>query len=234
MFKPQSNIKHMNNKNRQLAAKLIFKPIKNWEDLYEITNEGKVYSIRKGTYLKPRLSLDGYERVTLCRDGKRYEMRVHRLVSETFLENKEQSSEVNHKDFNKCNNFVNNLEWCTGSQNVQHAINNNRKGFGNQINNRDSDGRFKTVKAYTFTNIYNNKSFTIIGFKNIIKQFGCSLQLVTQILYKYANTGCYIKKGYFKNLKIDTEYLKVQRLVNFDVDSSESKRGTSLQEEDIV
>ena len=119
------------NNNRKSAAKQIFKPIKNWEDLYEITNDGKVYSIRSGKFLKPRLSLDGYERVSLCRDGKHYDMRIHRLVAEAFLENENNLPQVNHKDFNKCNNYVSNLEWCTGKDNVHYSMDNNQKGFGN-------------------------------------------------------------------------------------------------------
>lgn len=66
---------------------------KNWEDLYEISNEGDVYSLRRGKCLKPRLSLDGYKRVCLFKDGKGYEYRVARLVAEAFIEN----PKINHR-----------------------------------------------------------------------------------------------------------------------------------------
>ena len=88
-----------NNKNGQSAAKqIVLKPIKNWEDLYKISNNGDVYSIRSKKYLKPRLSMDGYKRVALYKDGKSYEYRIARLVAETFVENSEDKPQVNHKD----------------------------------------------------------------------------------------------------------------------------------------
>ena len=64
----------MKNTNRQSAAKQILtKPIKGWEDMYTISTDGKVYSIRTNKFLKPRLSLDGYERVCLCNNSIRRE-----------------------------------------------------------------------------------------------------------------------------------------------------------------
>lgn len=228
MFKPQSNIKRMND-NRQSAAKQIFKPVKGWEDLYEVTNDGKIYSIRQGKFLKPRLSLDGYERVVLCKDGVRREMRVHRIVAEAFLENPNGLQQVNHKDFNTINNYVSNLEWCTNQYNSNYSSERRHK-----ILYRDDVGRIKIYKSVRFTNVYNNNSFTILGLKNVAKQFGCSRKLVSQIIKKYANTGAYVKQGYFKGLRLDVEYLKVQRLVNNDVASSEAKCETPHVGEDIV
>lgn len=226
-----------NNKNGQSAAKqILVKPIKGWENLYTISSDGKVFSIRSGKYLKPRLSMDGYERVALCR-GRNYtrEYRVHRLVAEAFIDNPDNLPQVNHKDFNVRNNYFENLEWCTNKDNAHYSMDANRKGFGNQENNRSSDtGRFINCKAYTFTNVYNNKSFTIIGIKNVLSQFGCSKKTFLANVVKYVNTGAYVKQGLFKGLKIDSEYLKVQRLVDNDVPSSEGKCGTSHVDEDIV
>lgn len=204
----------MNNKeNGQSAAEqIITKPIKGWEDKYTISSDGKVYSIRTGKFLKPRLSLDGYERVCLCDGPIKREYRVHRLVAEAFIDNPENLPQINHKDFNKLNNYISNLEWCTNYQNAHYSINHNRDGFGNQPYSRNKKGQWSECKAYTFTNVYNGKSFTIIGLKNIVKQIGCSLKNVKAILTKYANTGAYVKQGYFKGLKVDSEYLQVQRL----------------------
>jgi hypothetical protein len=227
----------MNNKNGQSAAKqILVKPIKGWEDLYTISSDGKVFSIRTGKYLKPRLSMDGYERVALCR-GRNYrrEYRVHRLVAEAFIENPNNLPQVNHKDFNVKNNCLENLEWVTNKENAEYSINAGREGFGNKRTNRSSaTGRFIDYKAYTFTNVYNNESFTIIGIKNVLKQFGCPKKTFLANVVKYANTGAYVKQGLFKGLKIDSEYLKVQRLVDNDVLSSERKCGTSQADEDIV
>ena len=215
----------MNNiENGQSAAKqVLIKPIKGWEDKYLIYSDGRVYSLLRGKFLTPRLSMDGYERVCLFNDGKRYEYRVHRLVAENFIENPDNLPQVNHKDFNRRNNWLYNLEWCTNYENVHYSIDNNRKGFGQNA-----------IKVYTFTNVFNNKQFTIIGIKNVAKQFGCSEKNFKAIITKYANTGAYVKQGIFKGLRVDSEYLKVQRLVDNDVASSEAKCETSHVDEDIV
>ena len=112
----------MNNINRQSAAKQILtKPIKGWEDKYTISINGDVYSIRSNKFLKPRLSLDGYERVCLCNGSIKREYRVHRLVAETFIDNPNNLPQVNHIDGNKLNNYLSNLEWCTPEYNIQHG-----------------------------------------------------------------------------------------------------------------
>jgi len=226
----------MNNENGQSAAKQILtKPIPGWEDLYTISSDGRVFSIRSNKYLKPRMSIDGYERVALCR-GRSYrrEYRVHRLVAESFLENPNNLPQVNHKDFNRANNFVQNLEWCTNYDNAHYSISNGRNGYDRPSLRNNNTGRFTICKAYTFTNIYNNKSFTIIGIQNVASQFGCTKANASAILHKYENTGAFVKNGYLKGLKIDSEYLKVQRLVDNDVPLSEGKCGTSQVDEDIV
>lgn len=227
----------MNNiENGQSAAEqILVKPIKGWEGLYTISSDGRVYSVRSGIYLKPRLSLDGYERVALCNGSVRREYRVHRLVAEAFIENPDNLPQINHKDFNKLNNYIDNLEWCTDYENAHYSIGAGRDGFGNQPSKRGLDGQFKQCKAYTFTNVYNGKSFTIIGLKNVVKQIGCSLKNVKAVIGKYANTGAYVKQGYFKGLRIDSEYLEVHRLTaNHGVGSSDPKYRGSFQDRDIV
>ena len=129
-----------NVKNGQSAAKqVLIKPIKGWEDKYLIYSDGRVFSLRKGKFLTPRLSMDGYERVCLCDNAKRYEYRVHRLVAENFIDNPYNLPQVNHKDFNRRNNELQNLEWCTNYDNVRYSMDNNRSGFGKQKTERDSD-----------------------------------------------------------------------------------------------
>jgi hypothetical protein len=194
--------------NGQSAAKQIErKPIRGWEGLYEITNDGRVYSLRRGTYLKPRLSMDGYKRVCLCNDTVRREYRVARLVAETFISNPENKPAVNHKDYDRQNDVVDNLEWTTDYENAHYSF---------------KEGRYKipeNYKAYTFTNVYNGKAFTIIGINNVAKQFHCTAKNFKAIITKYANTGAYVKQGIFKGLRVDSEYLKVQRLSQEGVDS---------------
>lgn len=211
------------NKNGQSAAKqIVLKDIKGFEGLYKISNDGKVWSEYKRDYLKPRLSMDGYERVALSKNNKRYEYRVARLVAEAFVENPENKPQVNHIDYDTRNNWYENLEWCDNYENSHYSY---------------DAGRFMTkreYKVYTFTNVYNGDSFSIIGISNVAKKFASSKKNFKAIIKKYANTGMYVKQGIFKGLRIDSEYLEVQRLENNLVDSSESKCGTPVKGEDIV
>lgn len=204
-------------KNGQSAAKQIErKPISGWEGLYEITNDGKVYSIKRGIYLKPRISMDGYKRVCLYNNGFTREYRIARLVAENFIENPNNLPQVNHKDFDRTNDVTDNLEWVTNYENAHYSFNKNRYEIP------------ESYKAYTFTNVYNGKAFTIIGIKNVAKQFHCTAKNFLAIITKYANTNAYVKQGIFKGLRVDSEYLKVQRLSQAGVESSDSKCKASL------
>lgn len=75
--------------------------------------------------LKPGINTKGYLQVQLCKDEKRKLFLVHRIVAEHFIPRlNEEQDVINHIDGNKQNNNVENLEWCTQEQNVQHAIKN--------------------------------------------------------------------------------------------------------------
>jgi hypothetical protein len=86
---------------------------------YIVTSEGEIYSRKYKTprRLKTHINRGGYERVGLCRDGKQKLFLVHDIVAETFIPNPGRKPYVNHKDENKLNNAVDNLEWCTASEN---------------------------------------------------------------------------------------------------------------------
>ena len=112
----------MNNNNGLSAAEqIISKPIKGWEDRYSITNDGRVYSYISGRYLHKGFDKDGYALVTLSRDNYMRTYRIHRLVAETFVDNPDNKEEVNHKDFDRKNNWFENLEWVTSKENVYHS-----------------------------------------------------------------------------------------------------------------
>lgn len=90
---------------------------------YYVTEDGKIYSERTHKFLSFQLDKDGYEKVQLmCEDGKRHRFSVHRLVLENFRPVKNMSSlQVNHIDGNKRNNKLENLEWCSCKENIEHA-----------------------------------------------------------------------------------------------------------------
>lgn len=94
---------------------------------YYVRDNGTIYSKKTNKVLSPQLDKNGYEKVQMMsRDGKRHRYSVHRLVMENFnpIENMEQH-QVNHIDGNKRNNTLDNLEWVTCEENIQHAIKNN-------------------------------------------------------------------------------------------------------------
>ena len=89
---------------------------------YLASKDGRVFSLRGNKYLKPMLSRKGYEWVRFYRDdGSKRSITVHRLVSLTYIENPEGKPQVNHKNGNKRDNSVDNLEWCTNLENMAHA-----------------------------------------------------------------------------------------------------------------
>ena len=104
--------------------KEIWKPIEDYED-YLISNYGRIISFKNkfniGVILKPDNN-KGYYYVNLYKKGfKRKKFRIHRTVAKTFIQNPDNLSEVNHKDENKLNNYVNNLEWCTSQYNNEYS-----------------------------------------------------------------------------------------------------------------
>lgn len=99
----------------------VWKPVNDYEKRYSVSNKGRVYSHKSKRCLKPFENEKGYLSIELWCDYKRKVVKVHRLVAETFLENPLLRKEVNHKDGNKRNNVVENLEWCTRSENLLHA-----------------------------------------------------------------------------------------------------------------
>ena len=111
----------------------IWKPKKDYEGLYEVSNFGRVKSLGNGNsnnskprILKPFKVGSGYLQVQLSKDGKHKTCKIHRLVAETFIPNPNNLPCVNHKDENKTNNSVENLEWCSHEYNNNYGTHNER------------------------------------------------------------------------------------------------------------
>lgn len=103
----------------------IWKTVKNFED-YQVSNTGKVRSCKRNKIKE--MAQDkryGYMRITLRKKGKSKHYQVHRLIAETFIDNPLNLKEVNHKNGIKDDNNVENLEWCSRSENEKHCYRNN-------------------------------------------------------------------------------------------------------------
>lgn len=107
----------------------VWKPIKGFEGLYEVSNLGNVRNAN-GKLRKPFLIHQGYLIIDLFRNYKRTHARVNRLVAEAFIPNPENKTEVNHKNGNKTDNRVENLEWTSKSENMIHAYKNRLQAKG--------------------------------------------------------------------------------------------------------
>ena len=121
-----------------------WKEVDGFEGLYEVSNFGRVKSVSR--YVKNGLTekkinekilvcsrekKTGYLRVTLCKNGKQKIVKVHRLVAFAFLPNLNNYPQVNHKDEDKSNNRVDNLEWCTAKYNMNYGKRNERAAKSN-------------------------------------------------------------------------------------------------------
>ena len=104
----------------------IWKDIYGYEGRYLVSNIGRIKSIRKGkeTIIALHSDSDGYLITHLSKDGKRKNVRVHRVVAEAFIHNPCNLPQINHKDEDKTNNAVWNLEWCDCAYNINYGARN--------------------------------------------------------------------------------------------------------------
>lgn len=103
-----------------------WKPIPGTKERLYVSNYGRVKSFLRnkteGNILRPTKDHKGYLRLRVTLDGLRYSYKIHRLVASAFIENPENKAQVNHKDGNKENNVVSNLEWSNNKENARHAM----------------------------------------------------------------------------------------------------------------
>ena len=153
----------------------VWKDVKNYEGLYQVSNLGKLRSLKRngttGKLLKGFYDQCGYIRVALCKNNKAKKYKLHRLIAEAFIPNPNNLPQINHDNGIKTDNRVENLEWCTASFNTKHSyINNLNKTRGKKIKvtnkNNNYDQTFRSMrlasmkmgynKGYLFKKIKNN------------------------------------------------------------------------------
>ncbi|ATC61752.1 NUMOD4 motif-containing HNH endonuclease [Pseudolactococcus raffinolactis] len=114
----------------------VWKDVLGYEGYYQVSNCGRIRTVENRPYMEQQYDLDlykqhflspskspnGYRHITFCVNGIKKTKSIHRIVAEAFLPNHSDKPEVNHIDGNKENNHVENLEWCTASDNQRHAF----------------------------------------------------------------------------------------------------------------
>ena len=137
----------------------IWKDIKEYEGLYQISNLGNLICIKnnhiKPIIVKPKKS-QRYLRVNLWKNGEYKTFSIHRLVAKAFLPNPNNFPVVNHKDGNRLNNKANNLEWCTQSHNIKESY---RLGLQNVFTPAMRDNYIPWNKGKKMSTDYINKNY---------------------------------------------------------------------------
>ena len=151
-----------------------WKDIKGYEGLYQVSNFGNIKSFYKNKILKPVIENTGYNQVTLVKNRKKRKHYIHRLVGFHFIDNPNNFNELNHKDGNKCNNCVENLEWCSRRYNVQHSVKILNKHCGKRkqvqcvetgeiFNSIKKAAKFYNIQRLALSNSLNNPNKTVGG-----------------------------------------------------------------------
>lgn len=172
----------------------VWRDIKNYEKLYQISNIGNIKRIEKHSdhgqekMMKQTTGRKGYKMISLSKEKKQKTFCVHRLVAEAFIPNPKNLPQVNHKDGNKANNSVYNLEWCNNSYNQLHA---NRMGLCKNRVNRVIEASSKPVLVYDLdgnllfscSSAREASKLTGVGFKTI--SYHCIKQVKKPHSIKY-------------------------------------------------
>ena len=157
------------------------KDVVGYEELFAITEDGQIWSKRSNRFLKLN-KMSGYlAHVTRIGGaaGKSVALKAHRLVAKAYIPNPENKPYVNHKDGNKLNNHVDNLEWCTAKENTQHAY---ATGLAKAAYGTDNPSAKLTAEDVLF--IRNNykpydKEF---GTRGLGRRFGVSHSVISGVI----------------------------------------------------
>lgn len=195
--------------------KELWKDISGYEGVYQISNLGRVkrlayiseisprgykqYMHFSEKILKPYTDKSGYVYTHLSKAGKTNAYLLHRLVANHFIPNPENKSTVNHKDGNKINNNINNLEWATRSEQTQHAyklgLNNSKVGLSGDSNyayGKRGDLSYNAIPVYQLDKNTNKIISEYGSMVEAAKQTGCNVSKISMVCAgKRITTGGY-------------------------------------------
>lgn len=172
----------------------IWKPIKGYEGLYEVSNLGRIKAFKKQVNkgkcnrsweehcLNYGKDKSGYFRTNLSKNGTNKTVKVHRIVAQAFIPNPENKPTVNHKNGIKTDNRAENLEWATQSENMQHACDNQLKRNDGEHN---SQSKLTWENVRYIRSVYKQKD-PLFGAIPLSKKFGVHRKTISRIAaYQY-------------------------------------------------
>ena len=170
----------------------IWKDVKGYEGLYQVSNTGKVKSLHYGKekLLADRFDKKGYLSVRLFKNGKSKTFKVHRLVAQTYIVNPYNKGQVNHINGVKTDNRIENLEWCTNYENCVHAHSNGLVAKPNPHRGEDAYNSKLTIDDVNYIRknyVPHSKEFNS---ERLGEKFGVSSSLILKII-KGERWKCY-------------------------------------------
>lgn len=170
----ENELKHFNGE--------IWRDVIGYEGFYQVSNYGRIKSFKGKT--ERLLTVDtknhAYAKVLLSKNGCGKTLLVHRIVAKTFIPNPENKPEVNHKNGNKYDNRVENLEWMTCSENTKHAFDTGLAKVLRGTNNGNSKLTSEQITEIRTTYIRGDKNF---GIRSLAKKFNVSEHTISRIVH---------------------------------------------------
>lgn len=144
---------------------------------YDVSDGGEVKNTNTNSYLKKQINNSGYYRVELSKAGRSKKLFVHRLVALAFIPNIKNLPQVNHKDGDKLNNNVSNLEWVTASNNKKHSF----RVLGQTVTKLfDGDNGKTKIKKENIQGLIERKKETT--YKALAKEIGVNPKYLSNLL----------------------------------------------------
>lgn len=148
-------------------------------DNYEISDLGNVKNVTTGKIRKNQIDKDGYLWVSLYKNNKPFNAKIHRLIALAFIPNPDNKPTVNHKDGNKKNNDISNLEWSTSSENNKHAYDIGLKIPHKMLGEKHPNSKLSEKDILKIREMY---SYGIYSYRDLGKIFNIDYTMIGKII----------------------------------------------------